>query len=122
MAGQRKIRRDTPSKRLASRLANALRRRILRDDTRDTGCGLKGFRRNVFLALPFFDHIHRYLPALVKREGYEVLLVDVEDRERASGRSKYTNLNRAIVGASDLLGVWWLMRRRALPRIESSDE
>ncbi|MEO1423177.1 MAG: glycosyltransferase family 2 protein [Pseudomonadota bacterium] len=122
VAGQRKIRRDTPSKRLASRLANALRRRILRDDTRDTGCGLKGFRRDVFLALPFFDHIHRYLPALVKREGYAVLLVDVEDRERASGRSKYTNLNRAIVGASDLLGVWWLMRRRALPRIESSDE
>ena len=120
-AVQRRVRMDTASKRIASRLANALRRRILHDDTRDTGCGLKGFRRDVFLALPFFDHIHRYLPALVRREGYAVVLVDVEDRERTSGTSKYTNLNRAIVGASDLIGVWWLMRRRKLPRIERTD-
>ncbi|MBB5515849.1 dolichol-phosphate mannosyltransferase [Rubricella aquisinus] len=115
VAGQRIKRMDTNSKRLASRAANTLRAWVLKDDTRDTGCGAKAFRRDVFLLLPFFDHIHRYLPALVKREGYEVILVDVEDRSRVAGTSNYTNLHRAIVGASDLFGVWWLMRRRKLP-------
>jgi len=122
VAGQRIDRQDSASKRLASRLANRLRARILRDDTRDTGCGLKAFPREVFLALPFFDHIHRYLPALVRREGYEVLAIDVGHRARAAGRSKYTNLGRAMVGLTDLLGVWWLMRRRRLPEIVALTE
>ncbi|SET05689.1 glycosyltransferase family 2 protein [Oceanicella actignis] len=121
VAGQRVARQDTLSKRLASRTANALRARILRDDTRDTGCGLKAFPRHVFLELPFFDHIHRYLPALVRREGYEVAHVDVSHRPRGAGRSHYTNLGRAMVGALDLFGVWWLLRRRKLARIERID-
>ncbi|MGB0499046.1 MAG: glycosyltransferase family 2 protein [Rubricella sp.] len=117
VAGQRRERMDTTGKRLASRLANGLRRRILKDDTRDTGCGAKAFRREMFLRLPYFDHIHRYLPALARREGWDVVLIDVEDRARSAGKSHYTNFGRAIVGASDLLGVWWLMRRRKLPRV-----
>jgi dolichol-phosphate mannosyltransferase len=121
VAGQRVDRRDTASKRLASRMANALRARLLHDDTRDTGCGLKAFPREVFLALPFFDHVHRYLPALVRREGYEVAHVDVSHRAREAGRSKYTNLGRAIVGVQDLLGVWWLIRRRRLPHVTHRD-
>ena len=122
VAGQRIKRMDTGSKRLASRAANSLRRRILRDDTRDTGCGAKAFRRDLFLRLPYFDHIHRYLPALTKREGLDVVTVPVTDRARTGGASHYTNLGRALVGASDLFGVWWLMRRRRLPTLtESSD-
>lgn len=121
VAGQRVGRQDTASKRYASRMANGLRARILKDDTRDTGCGLKAFPREVFLALPFFDHIHRYLPALVKREGLEVALVDVSHRARETGRSKYTNLGRALVGITDLAGVWWLMRRRKVPDVIHED-
>lgn len=112
VAGQRVARRDTLSKRLASWGANRLRRWLLRDGTRDTGCGLKGFRRDAFLRLPYFDHMHRYLPALFGRDGWQVLLVDVSHRERMAGRSNYTNLRRALVGVSDLLGVAWLIRRR----------
>ena len=121
VAGQRLGRQDTASKRLASRLANRLRAAILRDGTRDTGCGLKAFRREVFLALPFFDHQHRYLPALIRREGLEIELVDVDHRARTAGVSKYTNIGRAVVGAQDLLGVWWLLRRRRLPRVTHTD-
>ncbi|GMG81130.1 glycosyltransferase family 2 protein [Paralimibaculum aggregatum] len=121
VAGQRVGRKDTASKRLASRLANGLRARILGDDTRDTGCGLKAFPRAVFLALPFFDHLHRYLPALVKREGYSVMLVDVSHRARETGSSKYTNFGRAFVGVQDLLGVWWLIRRRKLAEVVALD-
>lgn len=121
VAGQRVDRQDTTSKKFASRLANALRRRILKDDTRDTGCGLKAFPREVFLALPFFDHLHRYLPALVRREGYEIALVDVRHRAREAGRSKYTNVGRALSGIQDLLGVWWLLRRRRLPDVVHKD-
>ena len=117
VAGQRIDRQDTSARRLASRLANRLRAAMLGDDTRDTGCGLKAFPRAVFLALPFFDHMHRYLPALVRREGFEVMRLDVSHRARAAGRSKYTNLGRALVGLSDLLGVWWLLRRRRLPEL-----
>jgi dolichol-phosphate mannosyltransferase len=117
VAGQRVARQDTWSKKLASRFANRLRRTLLKDDTRDTGCGLKAFRREAFLALPFFDHLHRYLPALMKREGYRVALVDVSHRARGEGASKYTNFGRAMVGALDLFGVWWLMRRRKLPKV-----
>jgi glycosyltransferase involved in cell wall biosynthesis len=111
VAGQRVGRKDTLSKRLASKFANGLRARVLRDGTRDTGCGLKGFRRDAFLALPYFDHMHRYLPALFKAQGWEVALVDVSHKARVAGRSKYTNLQRAIAGAWDLLGVVWLLRR-----------
>ena len=121
VAGQRTGRRDSASKRLASRLANRLRAAILRDGTSDSACGLKAFPREVFLALPFFDHMHRYLPALVRREGYAVELVDVGHRARADGASKYTNAGRALVGVRDLLGVWWLMHRRRLPQITHED-
>ncbi|MFC2967991.1 glycosyltransferase family 2 protein [Acidimangrovimonas pyrenivorans] len=116
VAGQRVKRQDTLSKRLASRFANGLRKRILKDGTRDTGCGLKGFRREAFLAFPYFDHMHRYLPALAKRDGWEVVLVDVAHRERETGRSKYNNFQRALVGISDLAGVAWLIRRRKKAR------
>jgi len=112
VAGQRVGRQDTASKRLASRFANGLRAWILKDGTRDTGCGLKGFRRDAFLALPYFDHMHRYLPALFRRDGWEVRLVDVGHKGRMAGRSKYSNLRRALVGVPDLMGVAWLIRRR----------
>lgn len=122
VAGQRVARQDTASKKLASRFANRLRAAILKDDTRDTGCGLKAFPRELFLALPFFDHIHRYLPALVKREGYQIQLVDVSHRAREAGSSKYTNFGRALVGIQDLLGVRWLIMRRRLPTVTYRDE
>ena len=112
VAGQRVGRQDTLSKRWGSRFANALRGWLLRDGTRDTGCGLKGFRREAFLALPYFDHMHRYLPALFKAQGWEVALVDVSHRGRMAGRSKYSNFRRALVGAHDLIGVAWLIKRR----------
>lgn len=112
VAGQRVGRQDTASKKLASRFANGLRARILKDGTRDTGCGLKGFRRDAFLRLPFFNHMHRYLPALFRRDGWEVLLVDVSHRERQAGSSNYSNFQRALVGIYDLIGVAWLIRRR----------
>ena len=112
VAGQRVARRDTLSKRLASRFANALRAWLLNDGTRDTGCGLKGFRRDAFLRLPYFDHMHRYLPALFKRDGWQVDLVDVTHAERHAGRSNYSNLQRGLVGIYDLIGVAWLIRRR----------
>ena len=95
-----------------------MRGAILRDGTRDTGCGLKAFRREVFLALPYFDGLHRFLPALVKRDGYEVGRVDVIDRPRRHGRSNYGLWDRLWVGILDLAGVWWLIRRRRrIPRI-----
>ncbi|HUS54388.1 MAG TPA: glycosyltransferase family 2 protein [Thermohalobaculum sp.] len=114
VAGQRIRRRDSLSKQLASHLANRLRTALLHDDTRDTGCGLKAFPRAVFLDLPFFDHMHRYLPALVRREGLDIQLVDVAHRARLTGTSKYTNTGRALAGVQDLLGVWWLMHRHRL--------
>lgn len=112
VAGQRVDRQDTASKRWASKFANALRSRLLNDGTRDTGCGLKGFRRDAFLRLPYFDHMHRYLPALFKRDGWEIALVDVSHRERQGGQSNYNNFQRALVGVYDLIGVAWLIRRR----------
>jgi glycosyltransferase involved in cell wall biosynthesis len=112
VAGQRVGRQDTWSKKLASRLANALRAWLLRDGTRDTGCGLKAFRREAFLALPYFDHMHRYLPALFARDGWQVAHVDVTHRARGAGRSNYSNLQRGLVGVADLMGVAWLLRRR----------
>ncbi|NSX56578.1 glycosyltransferase [Parasulfitobacter algicola] len=112
VAGQRIDRQDTTSKRAASKLANSLRKRILHDGTRDTGCGLKGFRKDAFLELPYFDHMHRYLPALFKCNGWDIALVDVSHRERGAGRSNYSNIQRAFVGVFDLMGVAWLIRRR----------
>lgn len=112
VAGQRVARQDTFSKRWGSKFANGLRAWILHDGTRDTGCGLKGFRRDAFLGLPYFDHMHRYLPALFKRDDWEVLLVDVSHKERQAGQSNYTNFRRALVGIPDLLAVSWLIRRR----------
>jgi glycosyltransferase involved in cell wall biosynthesis len=112
VAGQRVQRSDSLSKRLASRFANGLRRWMLNDGTRDTGCGLKAFRRDAFLALPYFNHMHRYLPALFARDGWQVVHVDVSHRSRGGGRSNYSNLQRAWVGSVDLFGVAWLIRRR----------
>ena len=112
VAGQRRTRRDTAAKRTASRAANALRGWALGDRTRDAACGLKAFRREAFLALPYFDTMHRFLPALFRAAGWGVRLVEVDDRPRLSGRSKYTNAGRAATGAADLLGVLWLVRRR----------
>ena len=119
VAGQRVGRKDTLSKRLASRFANALRAWVLRDGTRDTGCGLKAFRRDAFLALPYFNHMHRYLPALFARDGWQVKLVDVTHAPRQSGRSKYGNLDRALAGIVDLAGVAWLIHRRKRARAEA---
>jgi glycosyltransferase involved in cell wall biosynthesis len=111
IGGERRVRRDSPAKRWASRIANGVRRRLLGDQAADTGCGLKAFRREAFLALPYFDHVHRYLPALMIREGYEVAFEPVGHRPRQSGRSKYTNLQRLGVAVFDLAGVVWLKAR-----------
>jgi dolichol-phosphate mannosyltransferase len=111
-AGQRIGRKDTGFKKIQSRIANGVRSAILRDGTRDTGCGLKAFRREVFLALPYFDGLHRFLPALVRREGYEIAYVDVIDRPRRSGVSNYGFFDRLWIGIMDLAGVWWLIRRK----------
>ena len=112
VAGQRVKRQDTWSKKFASRFANGLRGWMLSDGTRDTGCGLKAFRREAFLALPYFNHMHRYLPALFARDGWQIVLVDVSHRPRGAGRSNYSNLQRGLVGAVDLFGVAWLLRRK----------
>lgn len=111
VAGQRVGRQDTWSKKVASRLANNIRGWILQDSTRDSGCGLKGFRPDAFLALPYFNHMHRYLPALFARDGWQVAHVDVTHRSRGAGRSNYSNLQRGLVGVVDLMGVAWLLRR-----------
>ena len=115
VSGVRAKRRDTFSRRLASRLANGIRSSLLKDGAVDTGCGLKAFHREAFLALPYFDNIHRYLITLMMREGYRVRFVEVNHRPRFGGNSKYTNLNRMMVGISDLIGVRWLQRRYNAP-------
>jgi glycosyltransferase involved in cell wall biosynthesis len=109
--GQR-LKRKGGFKRFQSAIANGVRAAVLRDDTRDTGCGLKAFRREVYLALPYFDALHRFTPALVKREGYDVAYVEVVDRPRAHGKSHYGMWNRLWIGLVDLAGVFWLIRRR----------
>jgi dolichol-phosphate mannosyltransferase len=111
-AGQRVGRKDTGFKRWQSRAANAVRNAILHDGTRDTGCGLKAFRREVFLSMPYFDGLHRFLPALVRREGLDIAYVDVIDRPRHSGVSNYGFFDRLWIGIMDLAGVWWLIRRK----------
>lgn len=115
VGGRRASRMDSEAKRWASRWANRIRRRLLADDADDTGCGLKAFRRDAFLRLPYFDHVHRYLPALMIREGFENRYLDVAHRHRESGRSKYTNWGRLRASISDLMGVMWLKSRARRP-------
>jgi dolichol-phosphate mannosyltransferase len=120
VAGQRVGRKASGFKRFQSRVANTVRGAILRDGTRDTGCGLKAFHRDLFLALPYFDGLHRFLPALVRREGREIGYVDVVDRPRGHGVSNYGFWDRLWIGIMDLFGVWWLIRRRK--RVPESSE
>jgi dolichol-phosphate mannosyltransferase len=117
IAGYREDRQDSWRKRFASQIANRVRRRILGDDTPDTGCGLKLFPRSLFLDLPYFDHMHRFLPALVLREGGIVRSIQVNHRPRRRGVSKYGVLDRLGVGVVDLFGVIWLKRRAARPHL-----
>lgn len=122
VAGYRRQRQDSWIKRISSRIANAVRGALLGDATPDTGCGLKVFRRGTFLELPYFDHMHRFLPALVQRAGWAVTSVEVSHRHRQRGKSKYGTLDRLAVGIVDLLGVMWLKRRSRRPAmLESSD-
>jgi glycosyltransferase involved in cell wall biosynthesis len=119
IAGQRVKRKASAFKRLQSRIANAVRGAVLRDGTRDTGCGLKAIRRDLFLTLPYFDGLHRFLPALVRREGYDIGYVDVVDRPRRHGMSNYGMWDRLWVGILDLAGVWWLIhRKKRIPELE----
>lgn len=117
IAGHRQKRRDSAVKRLSSRIANGVRARLLGDGTPDTGCGLKLFRRELFLALPFFDHIHRFLPALVMRQGGQVVSIVVNHRPRERGTSNYGTFDRLWVSIADLMGVMWLTRRAKNPEI-----
>jgi dolichol-phosphate mannosyltransferase len=117
VAGLRRQRQDSLSRRFAGRFANGLRQAILKDGCSDTGCGLKLFRRDAFLSLPSFDGMHRFLPALFLRQGYRVIYEPVGHRPRQRGVSKYGNLRRGLIGISDLIGVWWLMRRARRPAV-----
>jgi dolichol-phosphate mannosyltransferase len=112
VAGQRVGRKASGFKKLQSRIANAVRGAVLKDGTRDTGCGLKAFRRDIFLSLPYFDGLHRFMPALVRREGFDIGYVDVVDRPRRHGTSNYGFWDRLWIGILDLAGVWWLIRRK----------
>jgi dolichol-phosphate mannosyltransferase len=120
VAGQRVGRKASGFKKLQSRIANGVRGSVLRDGTRDTGCGLKAFRRDLFLSLPYFDGLHRFLPALVRREGFDVGYVDVVDRPRRHGTSNYGFWDRLWIGILDLAGVWWLIRRKK--RVPQAEE
>jgi dolichol-phosphate mannosyltransferase len=122
VAGQRVGRRDTLGKRLGSRLANGVRRAMLNDGTRDTGCGLKAFRREPYVRLPYFQTMHRFLPALFLGDGWQVAHVDVIDRPRRHGRSNYGLLDRLAVGVPDLFGVRWLLRRRRRNPFRANNE
>ena len=122
VTGHRVRRADGAVKRLTSRIANRVRAGLLGDATPDTGCGLKVFRRALFLELPAFDHMHRFLPALVVRAGGRTVPVAVRHRPRTSGRSNYGTFDRLAVGIVDLLGVWWLQRRGRIPDIEAVSE
>jgi glycosyltransferase involved in cell wall biosynthesis len=115
VSGVRVKRQDSASRRLASRLGNGFRSALLGDGATDTGCGLKAFRRQVFLDLPYFDHLHRFLIAMIQREGGKVAYVPVNHRPRLTGASKYTNFGRLLVSVQDLLGVRWLQRRHRGP-------
>ncbi len=114
--GERQGRQDTAAKRWASKAANAIRGSLLKDGVRDSGCGLKAFRREAYMDLPWFNHIHRFMAAMMLREGWQVQTVPVTHKERDGGQSKYNNLSRALVGIPDLLGAAWLIRRAGPPR------
>ena len=116
VSGMRLKRQDTDAKKWASQVANGVRQRLLGDGAVDSGCGVKVFRREAFLLLPYFDHMHRYMPALMQREGFGVEYLEVNHRPRGAGRSKYTNLGRLAAAATDLFGVMWLRSRRRDPR------
>jgi glycosyltransferase involved in cell wall biosynthesis len=120
VSGVRTKRKDTASRRLASRFGNAFRNWILKDGATDTGCGLKAIRREAFLALPYFDHFHRFLIALVQRDGWQTRFVPVNHRHRTAGVSKYTNFGRLLVSGRDLLGVRWLLKRHG-GRVETRE-
>ncbi|WP_409433362.1 glycosyltransferase family 2 protein [Litorimonas sp. RW-G-Af-16] len=111
VGGRRAKRIDSMAKKFASRFGNGIRKRLLKDEADDTGCGLKVFTREAFLRLPYFDHIHRYLPSLMLREGYSIEFCDVNHRAREFGESKYTNFGRLRVSIADLRGVMWLNKR-----------
>ena len=115
VGGRRAKRIDSAAKKFASRFGNGVRKRLLKDQADDTGCGLKLFRRQAFLDLPYFDHIHRYIPALMLREGFAIEFADVNHRAREFGESKYTNFGRLKVSIADLRGVIWLRKRMKLP-------
>jgi dolichol-phosphate mannosyltransferase len=115
IGGERVKRQDTAAKRYASKWANGIRKKLLHDEANDTGCGLKAFRREAFLRLPYFDHIHRYIPALMIREGFKCAFEPVNHRHRTEGVSKYTNFGRLKVAYADLRGVMWLQSRSRLP-------
>lgn len=116
VGGRRAKRQDSAAKKMASKFGNSIRKGLLKDKADDTGCGIKLFSREAFLRLPFFDHIHRYIPALMIREGYEIEFADVNHRPRAHGVSKYTNFGRLLVSIADLRGVMWLNRRARNPQ------
>jgi glycosyltransferase involved in cell wall biosynthesis len=122
VTGQRLRRRDSWLKRISSRVANAVRGALLGDGTPDTGCGLKLFRRDAFLELPYFDHMHRFLPALMIRAGGRVVSVPVRHRPRERGRSNYGTLDRLWVGMIDLAGVAWLQRRARIAQAAEDED
>ena len=115
VSGRRVGRQDSAAKKFASRLGNGVRKWMLNDDADDTGCGLKAFKREAYLLLPFFDHQHRFIPALFKREGFSIEYRDVTHRARTAGQSKYTNLGRLFASLSDMLGMMWLNSRARQP-------
>lgn len=115
VAGARAKRQDGWSKRWASKIANTIRKAALKDGANDSGSGVKVFKREAFLRLPYFDHMHRFMPALMLREGYAVEFLEVNHRARGAGRSKYTNLGRLAANMTDLFGVMWLRSRARLP-------
>ena len=121
VGGRRAKRKDSLAKRLASRFGNKVRKFLLKDEADDTGCGLKVFKREAFLRLPYFDHIHRYIPSLMLREGYKIDFMDVNHRGRMHGVSKYTNFGRLMVSIADLRGVMWLNKRARQPGEVSED-
>ena len=118
MGNRKASRKDTAFRKLQSSVANGVRSGLLGDETPDTGCGIKLFEREAFLELPHFNHMHRYLPALMQRAGWKTVSVPVNHRARSTGVSKYNNLNRALVGIADLRGVAWLIRRGKVTRVE----
>lgn len=122
VAGYRKRRKDTGWRRFSSKVANGVRGSLLKDNTPDTGCGLKVFSRELFLALPYFDHMHRFLPALAQRAGGKVVSVEVDHRPRLRGQSKYGTWHRLWVGIWDLLGVMWLQQRAHVPVVEEAGQ